>query len=69
MANIINLTCGQEDRANVRSDLDLTQKKKPWEKGYGDSDEQSQKAEYRASLGDSATAIKNIEPKDIADGN
>jgi hypothetical protein len=56
---IINLTCGSEKQAQVRSDLDLTEKKKPWDKGFAGNEEFEQKGIYQQSLGDSGTAISN----------
>ena len=58
MPTIINLNCGEAEQANVRSDIDLSDKKKPWEKGF-ESVEHDQKAEYRQSLGDQRGAIIN----------
>lgn len=62
MANVINLNCGEmgvNKENTVRTDLDLTKKKKPWEKGFADTEEHAQKSELRGALGDSAHGIAN----------
>ncbi len=55
----INLVNGQAATANVRSNLDLTAKKKPWDKGYAGSEEFAQKSDYQKSLGDSGRGLSN----------
>ena len=57
----INLVNGEAARANVRSTLDLSAKKKPWDKGFVGGEEFAQKAEYQKSLGDSGRGLSNKE--------
>lgn len=59
MSNIIHIKNGEASVANVRSELDLSTKKKPWEQGYAGGEEFAQKNEYQKSLGDSGRAISN----------
>ena len=61
MSNTIHIQNGNAPTANVRSDLDLTTKKKPWDKGFAGNEEFTQKNAYQKSLGDSGTAISNPE--------
>jgi len=57
MSKVIHIVNGEAAQANVRSDLDLTAKKKPWEPGYAGGEEFKQKNAYQQSLGDSGKAI------------
>lgn len=65
MSDTINIRNGEANIANVRSDIDLTKKKKPWEQGYAGGEEFAQKCAYQKSLGDSGNGISNrdVTPK------
>lgn len=63
MTRKTDLNCGElgVNRGNtVRTELDLTNRKKPWEKGFC-HEEHAQKAELQRALGDSGRGISNRE--------
>ena len=67
MTKEINLNVGDTGATynnTVRAkDLDLTQQKKPWEKGFAGAEEHRQKQLLQRALGDSGMGISNREVK------
>lgn len=67
MSRIINIDCGDSganyDNTVRAKELDLTEMKKPWEKGFEGAEEHRQKRLLQKALGDTGTGISNKEVK------